>query len=114
MSYTDTHRVEGDFMTLSTVFCDECRHQFAPHPTETPIDGGGVIIAFSCPGCGRDYQVAKITARGIRLRDLLAEAVRSGDRRLATRLRKRYQAEVTLLTGKRAHKRPEVRPLNLG
>lgn len=91
-------------MPNRTVFCDECSHQFAPQPTEEPVAGGGIVMGFNCPECGREYQVATIPARGIRLRDRLAEAVKRGDRRMATRLRKRYQAEVTLFTRKRAHK----------
>ena len=50
--------------------CDVCGTYFDVDLVEELQPGGGVLIVFSCTN-GHRFEVAKITARGLRLRDEL-------------------------------------------
>ena len=73
-----------------TVYCDSCTAGFAPQLVETPTPDGGARQTFDCPSCGDVYLVATFTARGLQLRDQLAEA-----QRLAAAIKRELAGEMT-------------------
>lgn len=77
--------------------CDECGVQFDVLMREEPQEGGGVLITFSCPN-GHRFDIARISKRGLRLRDelnrLKAEQNPANAREIR-RLQERYQREYT-------------------
>lgn len=82
--------------------CDECGVQFDVNMVEEPQPGGGVVITFSCPN-GHRFNVAKISARGLRLREelnRLRDEKNPANARKIRRLQERYQREYTGLARK--------------
>ena len=72
------------------VYCDSCSGGFVPQLVEEPSADGGAKQWFSCPHCGDVYLVATFTARGLLLRDQLAEA-----QRLAAAIKRELAGEMT-------------------
>ena len=55
------------------IFCDECKHEFLPRVKEKRTKDGGAKQWFTCPACKHKYGVAKITRRGLELRQRLGK-----------------------------------------
>lgn len=96
---------------MNKVICDECKHEF--HPGLKEKKG---YQFFTCPGCGKEYPVCKITPKGLKLRkklrtererykSMLRNPAVSGLDRLkqgekVQELQKKFQKEVTPLASK--------------
>lgn len=66
------------FASQQTTTCDGCNREFqillryAPRYRDTkPV---GEVASFACPNCGKAWQFAYVTQRGVRIRPRLAEA----------------------------------------
>jgi hypothetical protein len=55
------------------VICDKCRHSFKVQPLKRELEGGGQEHYFACPRCGAEYLMARISARGVELRERMAK-----------------------------------------
>lgn len=94
---------QGNKATVPQVVCEGCQKRFAIELKERPLPGGGAQQRFKCPHCGKVYNVANISAEGIKIRQQLRAveaqlASKPGDEALvaeAVRLKVLMAAEVT-------------------
>jgi hypothetical protein len=71
--------------------CESCRGVNRSGPVVTEHDDGGESWDLRCLHCATEYPVARISARGVRLRKRLAQPMRDGKR---AKLRKEMEQEV--------------------
>lgn len=74
--------------------CDACGHEWRGSIEVRRARGGGELWHLKCPKCGEDYRIARITRRGVELREELNAARDAGDRDRAAELAMLYEAEV--------------------
>lgn len=60
------------------VRCDHCRRSFQVENQERSTDDGGVEVYFACPHCEAEYRAARISPRGVEIKDEIREARRQG------------------------------------
>lgn len=78
-----------------TVRCDGCTQEFGIAVKADVGEDGGEVMYFVCPHCEKRYDVARVSAEGVRLRKLMAKVQRAGGK--VEHLRKRYLAQVVSL-----------------
>lgn len=86
-------------MPALKVKCNQCSAEFESALTVRSDGHGGEIQEFTCPTCGHLYPVARITMRGVRLREKLAKLRQvPGAEEQVKRTLEAYKREVTRLT----------------
>lgn len=76
-----------------TVRCDGCTQEFTIDVRADVGEDGGEVMYFVCPHCERRYDVARVSAEGVRLRRQMAVVQKAGGK--VDHLRKRYLAQVS-------------------
>lgn len=74
------------------VNCDVCARMFEPALVEVTLTDRSVRQSFSCPHCGTVYPVARITRRGVELREQIGA---TADADLLRDLRAQLREEIT-------------------
>ena len=78
-----------------TVRCDGCTQEFTIDVRADVGEDGREVMYFVCPHCERRYDVARVSAEGVRLRRQMAVVQKAGGK--AEHLRKKYFAQVVSL-----------------
>lgn len=78
------------------VRCRDCEHVFVPTLEDVAQKDGSVKRRFECPECCREYPVARITERGLRLtHELQSLEVGPETEEKVNHLREEIKREVT-------------------
>jgi len=73
------------------VRCDACGFEFDSTLDELPVEGG-IRLCFRCPRCDTLYPVARMTRRGVELREQIGQ---TNDRDILRDLRSQLKREIT-------------------
>lgn len=77
------------------VRCDGCQRDFTVDVQAQAGTDGGEVMYFVCPHCEKRYEIAHVSAEGVRLRKQMAVVLKAGGK--VDHLRKRYLAQVVSL-----------------
>lgn len=77
------------------VRCDGCAQGFEIDVKAQAGADGGEVMYFVCPHCAKRYEVAHVSAEGVRLRRRMAVVLKAGGK--VDHLRKKYLGQVVPL-----------------
>ena len=77
------------------VRCDGCTQEFTIDVKAQAGEDGGEVLYFVCPNCAKRYEIAHVSAEGVKLRKQMAKVQRAGGK--VDHLRKKYLGQVVSL-----------------
>jgi len=77
------------------VRCDGCTQEFTIDVKAQAGEDGGEVLYFVCPNCAKRYEIAHVSAEGVKLRKQMAVVLKAGGK--VDHLRKRYLGQVVSL-----------------